>query len=304
MAITPGHQAVCRYIAEATPGTVPTNPDFLLLSKETQRVTIGLDKDGQESLDIGEEEIHDLFTVKNAYKLDVEFHLYDVTSIAAFLARQADNTLKSWAFDIIPNQDATSPHYIRASGWRCGSWRLGGGDGKPYTITLSFVGGTITAPTTTDPGLGTGSRETKAGYDTRLSSPTLAVWSSGAITVNGSAVAVLMDSFTLDVDFGAQAHYTTGNADPVAAAVTAGVTKYTGSASFSLDAGSKEHWDRVNAYAEHTIEVPFGTTTGDDILNLSGVRFPSLDVDISVGTDLLMANNPFQAKSYSMTTVA
>lgn len=304
MPTNPGKQAVVRFIEETTPGTTPADPDLLLFSPETQRVAFGLDKNSKESLDIGEVDVHDFFTVQNAYTLEVEFNLYDVTSgLADFLARRSDGAPKAFTIEVIPDEDAASPHYIRCTGWRVNDVALGGSLDNPYVVTITFAAGLIVDPTTSDPGIGTGSRETKTAYATRTSNAVLKHFSSGAITLDGSPVAVLLGSLELTVANGVEASYTTGSAEPVTTATRFGNRRYTGTADLSLDDGSLAHWTRVDGFTEHSLAIPFGTGSGDDILTLTGVRFPSIEVEAAVDTDILMGGQPFVAKTHAFSTV-
>lgn len=305
MAVTPGHQAVIRYVEETTAGTTPANPALLLFSPEVQGITMGLDKNQQESLDIGELDVHEYFSVKNSYSVTVNFHLYDVDRILdAFTDRNGDQTPKSYTLEVIPDQDGATPHYFRGTGWKPSNIEFSTDDDAPWTVAITFEGGIWADPVTTDPGIGTGSRETKADYDLNAVDPTLKHYATAAVTLDGSAWAVLLGSFNVTIEQGVAPQYNIGSADPVATATVFGGRKITGTGDISLDEGASEQWARVSALSSHEIRVPFGVTTGDQVLVLEGVTFPSIELDVSADTDVLRGGQSFTAQTISRATVA
>lgn len=293
-----GHQAVVRYIEETTAGTTPSNPALLLLSKETARTTFFLDKDMKESLDMGEIEVESFFSAKNIYGFEVEFHLYDVDRFFDFWERKSTGEPRSFTFELIPNEDAAVPHYIRAVGMRCQSATLSGRVGEAWVCSIVLTGGTIAAPSTSDPGIGSGSREAKAAI-----TDALRTFAGGVITIDAVAAAVLVDEFEVTVEHGTEAHWTSGSAQPVVAGTTHGVRKISGTLNMSLDDGFKEHWDRVVAFADSTIVVPFSTTGGQPKVTFSVCKFPRINAETNVDSDLLMGSQPFSAETYAEGTV-
>lgn len=294
-----GHQAVIRYIEEATPGTTPTNPALLLFSKETQRVRIGIDSNQMESLDIGEVEVDELFSAMTTYMAEVEYHMYEADKVFDFWERLSTGAPRSWTLEVIPNEDAATKTYFRGTGWRANTCRLSGRAGEAWLHTVTFAGGKWAAPVTADPGIGTGSRQAKAAI-----TDALRTFAGGAITLNAAAWAVLLEEFEVTVEHGVETHHDTGVADPDVSATTHGKRKITGTATLSLDDGFKEHWDRIVAgLTTHAIVVPFSTTAGQPKLTLSSVRFPSLEGELSIDQDALMGGVPFQALTYTQSTV-
>lgn len=298
MALTHGHDAVFRYIEETTAGTFPTNPALILPSKQVRRVRFFLDKNLKEALDIDDYEVDSHYSVTNAYGLEIEYVVYDVDRVTEFWDRNSDGTTNSYSVEILPNQSAATKHYMRGTGWRPQTCRLSGSVDGEYIHTVTFVGGKFTTAVTADPGVGSGSREAKSAI-----TDAIRTFSSGAITLNGSAWAVLLEDFELTIDHGSTAHYTTGDDDPVPGATTYGMRKISGSATFSIDDGAKTHFDLVDALSTHSIVVPFSTTAGQPKITLGSVVFPRLEVELGAETDVLMGSQPFNAETFTVGTV-
>lgn len=302
MPATHGQQAVIRYIAETTPGTFPTNPALLLFSKATPRVKILLDKDHKEALDIGNNDVEELFSAKNIYGVEVEYDIYNPDRFEEFLNRNADGTVKAYSLELIPDLDASTKHWIRGTGWRAQTSVLRGADGEKWVGRQVFTAGKWSDPVTTDPGVGTGSREAKSAFTGNNAN--VKHWASGAITLDGAALAVLMEEFELTIEQGSEAGYTTGSADPAADGAKKAVRRYRGSCGLGLDNGIADHWTRVKGFAAAStgIVIPFGSA-GHKKITLSGVRWPSLDAEITAEMGQLMANVPFRATGHTLGTV-
>lgn len=297
MPSTPGKDAVVRWVEEVTPGTTPTNPALKLFSKETLRCSLSLDVGQQESLDIGNVDVEEYFNVQRTFGLEVECHLYDVDRILDFGDRSGTN-LKSYTLEYIPDATAATKHYYRCTGWVIGSIELGVSPNEAWVATFTFIGGLIVAPVTVDPGIGAGSREAKAAI-----TDAIAHFSSGIVTLGGASWATFVGSFSLTIENDVTPQYTMGNRDPVTNLVRGGTRRISGSVDISLDAGAKEMWDRVVAGAAHTIEVPFGTATGAQLLTLTGVRFPNIEVESNTDDQTLQGGQDFTTASYSRSTV-
>jgi len=300
MPTTPGHDAVIRFVEETTPGTTPTNPALLLFSPEVQNIKWGLDRNQKESRDVGSIDVHEYYALQNAYKVEVEFHAYDWDRLWDFFTRETDGTVRPYTLEIIPNKSAGAGNvvYFRGRGWKPNSVNLKGDVDNAYMLTISFEGGLWAAPVTTDPGIGTGSREDA----TAFSGQTIALFSDGAITLDGAAWAVLLGSLDLTVEHGVKVHRNTGNKDPKVDVSVSGPRTIKGSCDISMDAGFKTQWDKVVAGASHEIIIPFGIA-GSPKLTLGGVYFPSIDAEVAVDTDLLMGGQPFTATTLTPGTV-
>lgn len=295
--LTYGHQAVFRVIEETTVGTFPTNPALILLSKAHSKTKLKFSKNLQEAPDQGEYEVDEFYSAKNTYEVELEFIVYNVPRFLDYWERTSTGAPRAWSWELIPNEDAATKHWIRGSGWKCKTAKLTGRLGEAWLATVSLVGGTISDPVTTDPGIGTGSREARSAISDALRS-----FASGAITFNGSAWATLLGSIEITCDHGTEPRHTTGNADPVPGATTHGKRRITGTVDISLDDAFKEHFDRVKALAEHTIVIPFGAA-GQPKLTLTGVRLPDLDGETGADVDVLMGNQPFVAETFTEGTV-
>lgn len=289
MPTTPGKDAVIRYVEEATPGTTPADPDFLLFSRETLRAKVSIDVGQKESLDIGNPDVEQFFKTNTIYGVEVECHVYDEDRLLGFLTRNVDNSLKTYSLEYIPDASAATKHYYRARGWKLASWGLKGSVGEPYVLVLRFAAGVVDSPVTVDPGIGAGSREDRS----TIADP-IKHFASGAITNDGVAWAVLVNSFEVTVEQDVQTHHTTGQADPVAAVAASATRKISGAADISFDAGGATAWAAVKNHADHTVLVPFGST-GAGLLTLAGVKFPNLDVESNTDDDVLMGAQPFNA---------
>lgn len=294
MPATPGHQAVVRYVAEATPGTTPANPALLLFSREVTRFSFGTDKNLQESWDIQDVDPEELFSAENSYTAEVEGHVYDVSKVLDFAERLANGNKSSYTLEFIPDQDATTPHYFRGTGWTPKTVKLASGVGKPWVFTITFDGGKWADPVTVDPGIGTGSRQLKSA----LSALPLRTFASGAITLDAAAMAVIMDDFEVTIEDVFESHLTTGSADPVAAAAVIGQRTIKGSASVSADDGFSAAYLRTKNFAASTIVIPFGVA-GQPKLTLTGVRWPVFEGESAVETDLIMVDQEFQATAWA-----
>lgn len=292
MVLTHGKQGVVRFVEETAPGTFPTNPALKLFSKETTKVKFLVDKDLKETVDIADvlgPQGH--YSPKNVYGIEVEHALYDITAtLTPFVTRNADGTPKSFALEMIPNQDATVKHYYRATGWRSKTVKLSGKAGEAYRVATVFEGGIITDPVTVDPGIGTGSRQAKAAI-----SAALRTWASGAILLEGAAPAILTQDLEFTVDHGTEANWTTGELNPVAGGVTHDTRRIKGTLGYSLDSGASVAWARANA-TDKTVVIPFGAT-GQPKLTLTGVVFPKTEVELGNDKKLLYAGQEFMATS-------
>lgn len=297
MATTAGKDAVIRFIEEAVPGTTPANPDWLLFSRETLNVTLGLDRNQEESLDIGNIDVEQYYLLHNTYSITVECHLYDVARILDLWERNVDNSLKAYSMEYIPDATAAVKHYYRAKGWRVGSIELSVQVNQAWTASITFVGGTITPPVTVDPGIGTGSREDKSAFVDPIKT-----FASGVVELNGAAWAVLVNGLTLTLENDYEALHTLGQADPVVAVNASATRRITGSADISLDDGASTQWNRVVAGAEHTLEVPFGGA-GADLLTLTGVTFPSIEVESNTDDQVLLGGQDFTATGFTIGVV-
>lgn len=298
MPTTPGKDAVIRYVEESVPGTTPANPALLLFSKETLRVKLLADIGQQESLDIGDVDVTEFFKTNTNYGLEVDVHVYDEDRLLDLLVRLADNSLQTYTLEYIPDATATTKHYYRCRGWKLQTWNLKRAKGQPDVLALVFAAGVIDNPVTVDPGIGTGSREAKAAIV-----DTIKTFATGAITLDGVAWAVLLEDFEVTVENAVNTHHTTGQADPVVAGVVASATRrISGTADISLDAGGADHWTRVKNHADHQILVPFGGA-GAGLLTLSGVKFPSIEIESDTEADVLMGGEPYNARTLAVGTV-
>lgn len=290
MGVTRGQGAALRVVEEADPGTTPADPNFLLLSKETQSVKVFLDKDLKESVDIGEVDLVDLFSGKNVYGVSTEYIVYDPDLVFDFMERQSDNTPRSWSLEYIPDQDAASPVYLRGKGWRANTCEVSGELGDKYKVSLSLECGKWEDPVTADPGIGAGSRQ-----DISEIVEDVKHFASGPIQLNGGTFATLVGKFSLKVEHQAEAAYTSGSMEPVPEGAKFGNRKVSGSADISLDEGLKEHWDRVKGFNKHVIKLPFGSTTGDREWVLNDVRFGKVEGESGKDAKLVMGSVPWQA---------
>lgn len=297
MATTPGKDAVIRWVEETTPGTTPANPAFQLFSKETLSATLALDTGQQESLDMGNVDVEGYFSVQNDYDLKVKCHLYDVDRILDFIERASDGTLKSYTLEYIPDVSAATKHYYRATGWRFQAGDFEVGENAPWVVTITFESGIIVAPVTVDPGIGTGSREAKSAV-----SGAIKHFASGAVTLNAASWAVLVSGFSFSVKNDVGVHRTMGQKDPVTNLALSATRRITGKANLSWDDGGKPQWDRVVAGATHSIAIPFGTT-GEQLLTLTGCRFPGIEVESNTDDQLLMGEQEFTATGFTRGTV-
>lgn len=292
-----GFQGEIRFIEETTAGTTPTNPAFLLFSPETQRVRMFLDKNLKESLDMGTVDVHEFYSAQNSYGVEVEFHLYDVDRFFNFWERTTGNAPRPYSLELIPDAQATAKHWIRGTGWRTKSAKLAGRVGEAWVATVVFTGGKWSTPVTSDPGIGTGSRELRSAISTALRT-----FAGGVITLDGTAAAILVDEFEMNVDHGTDARWTAGAADPVAGATSHKHRKIGGTMNISLDDGFKEHFDRVNAFADATLVIPFGAA-GQPKVTFSGVKLPRFEGEAGVSADILMGSEPWNAETYAEGTV-
>lgn len=298
MATTPGKDAVIRYVEETSPGVTPANPDFSLFSKETLNVTLGKDRNQEESLDIGNVDVEDYYLLQDSYTLSVECHIYDVARILDFWERNPDASLRSYTLEYIPDVSAVTKHYYRARGWRVGSIELSVSVNNAYTATITFVGGTIDDPVTVDPGIGTGSREAKSAF----AADPIKTYASGAVELDGAAWAYLVGSLTVTMENDYEAQYTLGQAQPVVELRAGATRRITGQADISLDGGASEQWARVSAGASHALAIPFGGT-GEALLTLTGVKFNSIEVTSDTDATVLMGGQDFMATGFTVGVV-
>lgn len=297
MALLSGHQNVIRVVEETTAGTFPTNPTLRLLSKQTRSVRLFYDRNLKESADLDDYEVDSFYSITNAYGLEVEYVLHDVDDMTAFWARNSDHSTDSFSFEIVLNADSATPYYVRGTGWRPQTCTLRGAVDGEYVHSVVFTGGVWTDPTSSAPSIGTGSRMVKADI-----TDALRTWSSGAITVGGSAVGALMEDIEVVINHGSTPRYTTGNADPVPGATVFGRRMITGTASFSLDDGASTHFTRVDGLSATTIVIPFGAS-GQPKITLSGVVFPRWEVELTSDSDVIEGGQEFRALSYAVGTV-
>lgn len=297
MPLTHGQQMRFLYVEESTPGTTPTNPVFIRLSKEVQRVKFLLDRDLKESLDVEEFEPDSFFSARKLYGIEVDFNVYDVSRFLDFWERIATGQPRSYSIEISPNQDAAVVHYYSATGWRPKTAKLSGNVGEAYVASVVFEGGKIADPVTVAPPIGTGSREAKSAIVAALRH-----FASGAVTLDGLAWATLVGGLEVTCDHQSEPGYTTGGLDPVAAGARFGNRKIAGTTDISLDEGLSTFWSDTVALAVHTIEIPFGAA-GQPKLTLSGVVFPRIEGEFGVDKKAAMGNRPFSAKSFTEGTV-
>lgn len=285
---TRGQGAALRYIEEAEVGVTPALPALSLFSKETKRVRYFLDKDKKESVDMGEVDVVDLFSTRHVYGVSTEFTLYDPDIVFDLMEREANNQTRSYTFEVIPDQDAAAPVYIRGRGWRPKTVEVSGSVGDPYSVSVEFAGGLWEDPVTAEPDAD--SRQTVADIVEPVKH-----FASGAILFDGAAWATLVDGFSIQVDHGTEARYTSGSKDPVLKATEFGHRKITGTADISLDDGVVEHWDRVVAFAKHDIILPFGSSGGDRQWEIAGVRLDRVEPEHGTDVKIVLGSVPWQA---------
>ncbi|MCA1811483.1 MAG: hypothetical protein LC623_05675 [Halobacteriales archaeon] len=293
MSSTPGKDAVVRWVQETVAGTTPANPALKLFSKETLKCSLKLDIGQQESMDIGNVDVEDLFSVQNDYDIVVECHLCDVDRILDFVDRAANNTLNPYTLEYIPDVSAATKHYYRCTGWVLKALDLKVGENAPWVATLTFECGVIAAPVTVDPGIGIGSREAKSAIV-----DTIKHFASGAVTMDAAAWAILVGGLSVKFENDVGVKRTMGQKDPVNTLTQSATRRISGSVDLSLDDGAKAQWDRVVAAAAHTIAIPFGGT-GQQLLTLTGVSFPSIEVESNTDDDVLMGSQDFTATGYT-----
>lgn len=283
-----------RRVLETAAGTFPTNPALTLLSKETTRVKLRLGKNYQKSVDIDDVDVDSFFSPNNEYGLELEYRVYDTAAVTDFIDRDSRNLPKPYSFEIIPNQDdgAGSVQYYRASGWRAKTVTFEGGVKEPWLCKTLLVGGKIADPVTVDPGIGTGSRQNKSA----IAQPRR-LFRTGAITRNGAAFATLLRKFTAVCEHGTEAGYTTGDADPVAAGVTALRREFTGTAEFTLDDGASALHTIVKNETLGDIVVPFGAS-GQPKFTWQNALLDDWEPELSGDENASYANVPWRAPTF------
>ena len=293
MGVTPGRQAVFRYVAEAVPGVFPANPALILPSKEVRRVRFFLDKDLKESVDINDNDIEGHFSCKNIYGVEVEFVVYTVARFTDFVTRDAENLPKAYAVEIIPDQDAATVHWFRGTGWRAKSATLKSKVGDEWIATVVLEAGKMSDPVTVDPGVGAGSRQAKNAIVDAMR-----LFRAAAITKGGAPVATLTDELTLVVNHGTSAHWTTGEADPVAAGAGATKRRFTGTMNFSLDAGGATAWAAVKNQTVGDLVIPFGAA-GQPKITIANVVLPKFNFEVTPETDIIYDNEEYRGTTYT-----
>lgn len=293
--VTHQNHAEVRHVEETTPGTTPSNPAFLLFSKVTENVKFFLDKDLQKAQDLDNYEPEEFFSGKNVYGIEVSFLLYKVDRFLDFWERQSDGTPRSYTVEIIPDSDAASPEYIRATGWRAKDATLEGEAGGAYKCSVVFEAGTIDNPTTTDPGVGsTGSREAKSAITAALKK-----FSGGVIQKGGADWATVVSNLEVTCSHGTEGNLDTGSEDPEPAAAQYGNRSIEGSADITYDDPFSGDWTETKDLSTSDIVIPFGTSTGDPKLTLQTCAFPKLEAELNNEGGLVEGGRPFHAKSFA-----
>lgn len=297
MGTTPGQQGVIRWVPETTPGTFPTNPALKLFSRETLNVKLMLDVGEKESLDIGNVDVEEYFKVLNSYGFTVECHGYDVQRLLDFITRNADNSLKTYGLEYIPNQDQTTKWYYRGVGWRMATLEVSGKAGEPFVFKFEFKGGKWSNPVSMDPGIGTGSRELKSAI-----TQSIVTFATAPITVDAAPWGVILNEFSFKVENKVAVYHDTGDPEPEVAVVSSAPRRLSGQGNVSLDDGASTEWLRTKNYTAASIIVPFGGS-GSPMVTLGGCHFPTIEVESVTDKELLMGARPFTAATITLGTV-
>lgn len=296
MVLTRGQQSEVRYVEESTAGSTPSNPAFKLFSTQTKRISVDWDKEQLDGTDIGQVDVEEWVFEQNEYTVDVEFLMQRPSNVQKFAERQSDNTKRSFTIEWIPNADASTTHYIRMKGFRPQSVQLNGSVGSAWSVTVTFVGETIDQPTTTDPGIGTGSREDPSGV-----SDSIRNFAGAEVQQDGSTWAAIVNNFSATIDDGTTLEHTTGSADP--AEVTYGHRTIEGSTDLAFEDGTKPLFDETDNETTYKINIPWGTSSGDEQWDLTTVVSSNWAPEQGVDDEHILANRDFTAQGITFTTV-
>ncbi len=296
MVLTRGQQSEIRYVEESSPGSTPSNPAFKLFSTQTKRIAPVVDKELLEGTDIAQLDVEEWIHEQETYEIQVEFLMQRPDEVQKFAERQSDNTPRSFTLEWIPNADASTTHYIRLKGFRPQSIDLNGAVGSAWSVTVTFVGENIDTPTTTDPGIGTGSREAHSSI-----SDTINTFAGAEVQQGGATWAAIVNNVSVTIDHGTELEHTSGQQAP--AEVTYGHRTITGSADLAFEDGTKPLFDETDNETEFTVNIPWGTSTGDPQWDLTTATSPNWSPEQGVDDNHIMGAREFNAQSISFTTV-
>jgi hypothetical protein len=296
MALTQGQQTEVRFVEETTDGTTPSNPTLNLFSTQTQRVSMSVNKEVLDGTDLGRLDVEDWIHESEDDEVEVEFLMQRPNDVQKFVERESDDTTRSFTIEVIFNADQGTSYYVRAKGMRPQTVEVNGGVDSAYRVTVTFVGETIDKPTSTDPGVGTGSRESYSSVTDNVKT------FAGAEVQLGSATwAAIVNNFQLTIDHQTQLEHTTGQQGP--AEVTHGNRLIEGSSDLAFEDGGKSLFTDTDDENEKTINIPWGASTGDPQWDLTTAIFPSWEPEMTAGDNHLLAGRDFQAQSITFTTL-
>lgn len=283
------------YVEETTPGTTPTDPDYKKLSDHVESCTVSLDPATKEYRDIGSYDVASFILGLPAYGLRVGYKLhtdrFDV--VDGGVDRQADNSLKSYSFEVAVNLDGTTQSYYTFKGGKVESTSLRGSVGEAVMVEHTIKALSVSI-VTSEPSVGTGSRETSA-------LGALSVYSGSTITRGGSAVAYITRAFELSVSHSLSVEGTDNQTDPKE--IFEGARQVSGRCDITIDDGGKTLADTVLAGTEAAMTFAFGSTGALEV-GLTGVRWQNLDIPLDTQEGCIKQNVPFRAKTAAATTVS
>lgn len=288
MALTKHGQFEFRIVEETTKGTTPSDPALTVLSSVTRRATPRATKTEVDSRDIGDWDRAASTGVKNEYEVEVEYTLSRTTDLNDFVERQSDGTPRAYTLELISNVDGTAV-YQRGQGFNPGEITVNGAIDEPYVATVLFQGGILNAPTTTDPGIGTGSREAVTSV-----SEGIKTFAGGDVDKAGAEWATLVNNATATVNHGVEPAYDAASQDPDNTVSLVGNREITGTADLTYDDAGDAFFDDTTNLTAENINILFESGATPAKWQITNATFPGWEWEGNTDDTTVFAARDFE----------
>lgn len=296
MALTRGGQDVIRWVEESTEGTFPSDPTLNLFSEVTTNISTPFTEEVVEGRTTDSVNIVAWVHTQKDFEVEVEFMVEAPADLQNFAERVSDGTVRTFSIERVSNQDGT-PYYTRFKGMKPQSVEASASTGEAWTATVTFTGGDVdVSPQTTDPGIGTGSRESST-------SESVKHFAGANVQQGGSDWATIVDDFSFTIDHGTEAVHGVNQKTPDETETVVGIQSIEGSGTIAFeDAGSGEYSDTDNE-STFTLSLLWGTASGDPKWEFQTTIFPEWNPELAADDKHVLADRPWQAQTVNFTTV-
>lgn len=281
------------WVLETTEGTTPTNPVYKKFSDHVQSVALSFDPNLEEWRDIGDYDAASLESGLPVQGVKISFllHTNRKDPVDDAVARQANNSVKSYSIEVGVDIDGAAPGFFTLLGSKASDVTVKCEVGKPTMVEITYSS-LSSSRVTSAPSVGTGSRESAAlGALTRFKTST--------IRRGGSAVAYITRSAEFKVSHKFDIQGTDGQTQPKA--IFEGGREVTGKMDISIDDGGVALSDAVMNGTAASVEFNLGST-GAPKFTLANVQWENLEIPLDAERGVIITGVPFRAKGSAAIT--